>query len=190
MDTWKQYVGAQRRNSETADPLLHSQNIFGLRMTQIMITSFIKILVSLTVLLNSICCEPLTRCLFSCRFAVSKFEALVPVIMEKLQSQTKTHPFFEAELALSIDTAGRETEDPQNIAVVARHSDSTFLVHVPLKFVGQPICESASLTVYDNSRRAVGFISIVNNTAFFGTELRGGANINSILHFFFRFQLR
>lgn len=71
--------------------------------------------------------------------------------MERLQAQTKTHPFFEAELALSIDTAGRETEDPQNIAVVARHSDSTFLVHVPLKFVGQPICESTRVGKYQLS---------------------------------------
>lgn len=66
--------------------------------------------------------------------------------MERVQAQIKTHPFFEAELALSMDTAGRETDDPQSgVKVVARHAGSSFLVHVPLKFVGQPICESTSL---------------------------------------------
>eukprot|EP01122_Echinamoeba_exundans_P013776 TRINITY_DN6066_c0_g1_i2.p1 TRINITY_DN6066_c0_g1~~TRINITY_DN6066_c0_g1_i2.p1 ORF type:complete len:251 (+),score=25.33 TRINITY_DN6066_c0_g1_i2:33-785(+) len=105
------------------------------------------------------------------QFAVSKFEALVPVIMEKLQAQTKTHPFFEAELALSIDTAGRETDDPQNIAVVARHSDSTFLVHVPLKFVGQPICESTYPSDYNaSSSLEVVFLALFISVPTTGSE--------------------
>lgn len=69
--------------------------------------------------------------------------------MERLQAQTKTHPFFEAELALNMDTSGRESEEPQKfIRVMAQYNESlsSFLVHVPLKFVGQPICESTPPT--------------------------------------------
>jgi hypothetical protein len=78
-------------------------------------------------------------------YAESKYKEYLPKIMEKLQGLTKTHPFFEAEFHMTMDTT--TPDDVNKLQVMAQYRDvgSSFLIMVPLKFVGQPICERMCL---------------------------------------------